>query len=108
MSNLVAFANDVCALVKRPVNWVHMPVPRQRDDAAYFAPLKNLKLKPRMQLFLGLVHKHDGLEGARRRIAAASAFYPSFGIATECGMGRRPPEVIPALLALHHEIAHAV
>jgi hypothetical protein len=30
-----------------------------------------------------------------------------FGIATECGMGRRPPETISGLLDLHRELAHA-
>jgi methionine synthase II (cobalamin-independent) len=105
MGVMVDFANDVCAATTRPVQWVHMPVPRERDDGAYFAPLKRLKLKPGMQLFLGLVHKYDGLEGAKRRIAAAKQFYPEFGVGTECGMGRRPPEVIPALLDLHAAIA---
>jgi len=105
MAVMVDFANDVCAATSRPVQWVHMPVPRERDDAAYFAPLKRLKLKPGMQLFLGLVHKFDGLEGAKRRVAAAKEFYPKFGVGTECGMGRRPPETIPALLDLHAAIA---
>lgn len=102
---LVDFANDLCAATQRPVNWVHMPVPRARDDRAYFAPLKDLRLKPGMQLFLGLVHRYDGLEGARRRISAARDFYSSFGVGTECGMGRRAPSDIPALLELHHDIA---
>jgi len=105
---LVALANDVCAMVRRPVHWLHMPVPRIRDDEAYFAPLKDLHLKPGMQLYLGLVHKFDGLEGARRRIAAAKVFYPEFGVGTECGLGRRKPGDIPGLLDLHHEIACAL
>jgi methionine synthase II (cobalamin-independent) len=108
MGLMVAFANDLCGLIKRSVNWVHMPVPRERDDQAYFAPLRDLKLKPGMQLFLGLVHKYDGLEGAKRRVAAAHASYEAFGVATECGMGRRPPEVIPDLLKLHREIAESL
>jgi hypothetical protein len=105
---LVAFANDLCTKIHRPLSWVHMPVPRERDDRAYFAPLRNLRLKPGMRLFLGLVHRFDGLEGATRRIVAAREFYPSFGIGTECGMGRRLPEDIPELLDLHHEIARAL
>lgn len=103
---MVAFANDVSAMVKRPVNWLHIPVPRERDDSSYFAPLAKLSLNPNTQLFLGLVHMYDGLQGAKRRIAAAKTFYPSFGIGTECGMGRRPPASIPALLDLHREISH--
>ena len=102
---LVALANDLCARVKRSLDWLHMPVPRTRDDPVYFAPLENLRLKPGMQLYLGLVHKRDGLEGAKRRIAAAKSFYPTFGVGTECGLGRRKPEDIPGLLDLHHEVA---
>jgi hypothetical protein len=105
---LVALANDLCAMIKRPLAWLHMPVPRTRDDSAYFAPLENLRLKPGMQLYLGLVHKRDGLEGAKRRIAAAKAFYPAFGVGTECGLGRRKPEDIPGLLDLHHEVGCAL
>jgi hypothetical protein len=102
---LVAFANDLCTLIKRPLNWVHMPVPRNRDDAAYFAPLEDLQLKPGMRLFLGLVHQFDGLDGATRRAIAAREFYPSFGVGTECGMGRRSSADIPELLDLHHQVA---
>src|ERR1700733_2933717 len=106
MGVMTRFANDIFAARRRPINWVHMPVPRGRDDEAYFAPLKNLRVKPEMRLFLGLVHLFDGIEGGRRRAAAARTVYPDFGVATECGMGRRPPESIPALLDLHLEIAH--
>jgi hypothetical protein len=105
MAMMVDFANDVCAATQRPVQWVHMPVPRERDDSAYFAPLARLQLKPGQQLFLGLVHKYDGIEGAKRRIDAASQFYPDFGVGTECGMGRRPAAEIPGLLALQSQIA---
>ena len=97
--NLTDIANQICARVGRPVQWIHMPVPRERDDAAYFAPLKNLALKPETRLFLGLVHATDGVEGTRRRIVA------DFGIATECGLGRREEGTIADLLRLHAEVA---
>jgi hypothetical protein len=64
-----------------------------------------LCLDPRTRLFLGLVHAMDGMDGVRRRAAAARRFAPSFGIATECGFGRRPAETIPALLELHRTAA---
>jgi hypothetical protein len=102
---LVGFANDICAATRRSVDWVHMPVPRERHDDAYFAPLRALRLKPGTQLFLGLVHQFDGVEGAARRIAAARAHYEEFGVGTECGMGRRRPQDIPKLLDLHRDIA---
>jgi hypothetical protein len=101
---LVGLANRVAAGLSRPLNWVHLPVPRDRDDADYFAPLEDLRLAPDTELYLGLVHSTDGLAGSRRRLAAASKFRTEFGIGTECGFGRRAPETIPALLALHRDL----
>jgi hypothetical protein len=56
-------------------------------------------------LCLGLVHHTDGVEGTRRRIAAAERFVSGFSIATECGFGRRRPETIAELLQIHTEVA---
>jgi hypothetical protein len=105
MSVLVRLASGVAAGLQRPLNWVHMPVPADRDDDAYFAPLRALQLPAGAQLFLGLVHATDGIDGARRRAAAARRFSAAFGIATECGFGRRPPQTVPALLDLHRVAA---
>ncbi len=81
-----------------------MPVPRERRDEDYVRPLMELKIGG-TELYLGLVHLTDGVEGARARIKAASGFRQDFGVATECGFGRRPPETIPQLLQLHAEVA---
>jgi hypothetical protein len=107
-SKLVEIANAISAGVKRPINWIHLPVPRNRTDEAYFAPLRNLKLHPETELYLGLVHYTDGVEGTRKRIEAAQQVVTNFGVATECGFGRRSPETIPALLRIHSEVAAAV
>ncbi len=104
-SKLVEVANGVAAGLTRPLNWLHLPVPRNRTDDAYFAPLKQLRLHPETELYLGLVHITDGVEGTRRRVAAAERTVADFGVATECGMGRRPPETIPDLLRIHSEVA---
>ena len=101
----VAFANRLFGLIQRPIGWIHVPVPKERDDEAYFAPLDNLRLRDGTQLYLGLVHLGDGIAGARRRMTAAGRFVKDYGIATECGLGRRPAETIPALLALHRDAA---
>ena len=105
LSLCVAFTNGVCSRVGRTVNWVHMPVPKERDDDTYFAPLDDIKLQASTELFLGLVHITDGQEGAKRRLDAASQHVQQFGIATECGFGRRPEGTIQELLRLHAEIA---
>jgi hypothetical protein len=98
-------ANRLAGMIRRKIDWIHLPVPRGRADQAYFAPLRELKLKPGTELYLGLVHFTDGLEGAKGRLNAAKSAVSDFGIATECGLGRRSPSTIPALLKLHREIA---
>ena len=104
-SKLVGVANAISAGTRREINWIHMPVPRNRTDDAYFAPLRDLQLHPETELYLGLVHFTDGVEGTRRRIAAAQQVVAEFGVATECGMGRRNAETIPELLRIHREVA---
>lgn len=103
-TKLVEVANGIAASLKRPLNWLHLPVPRNRNDRAYFEPLTNLRLGTATQLFLGLVHNTDGVDGAHQRIAAAEQVISQFGIGTECGLGRRDPSTITGLLHLHAAI----
>ena len=102
---LTRLANGIAEAAGRILGWIHLPVPRERHDAAFFEPLRQLTLPPETQLFLGLVHLSDAEQGARRRIAAARQAVPAFGIATECGFGRRPPETVVPLLELHARAA---
>ena len=104
-SSAVAFANGIAARIPRLVNWIHLPVPRDRDDDAYFVPLANLAVGAETEIYLGLVHYTDGVTGTQRRIATAERHIQNFGIATECGFGRRDPATIPDLLKLHTEVA---
>ncbi|MCB0107218.1 MAG: hypothetical protein KDE53_14960 [Caldilineaceae bacterium] len=108
MSKLVHVATGIAAGLARPLTWIHMPVPRDRTDAAYFAPLKQLKLDTETELYLGLVHYTDGVAGTQQRIQAAQQVIAYFGVATECGLGRRPAETIPDLLAIHAAVAAPV
>lgn len=103
--NLVRYANAVTAAARRPLTWLHLPVPIERDDEAYFAPLGDLT--PVGELYLGLVHREDGAEGAERRIAAAARFVPEFGVATECGIGRAPAGSTDGILRTHAAVAAA-
>jgi hypothetical protein len=107
-SKLVLVANRVSEGATRKINWIHLPVPRNRVDDAYYAPLRDLRLKPETELYLGLIHYTDGVEGTRRRIEIAQRAAPAFGVATECGFGRRPPETVPDLMRLHAEVASPV
>jgi len=105
MGDMVDVANRLCADVGRSVELIHMPVPRDRSDDAYFAPLARLRLRPETELSLGLVHYTDGVAGTRRRLATAERHADRFSIATECGFGRRDPATITELLRIHAEVA---
>jgi hypothetical protein len=78
-------------------------VPIDPEDDAYFEPLARLNTAPGTKLFLGLIHEADGVEGAQRRIAAAVRHRRDFGVATECGMGRIPTNLIRRLLEIHRD-----
>jgi hypothetical protein len=102
-ANLVLVANGISERVSRSIAFIHMPVPIDRDDDAYFAPLDDLHLHAETRLYLGLVHHQDGLEGAQRRIAAAARHVTGFGVATECGMQNKPRDAVPELLRIQRE-----
>src|SRR5437764_5984604 len=85
MADMVELANRLARGIKRPIELIHMPVPRSRSDEAYFVPLNGLKLKAPTELSLGLVHYSDGVAGTRRRLAVAEKLVKDFSIATECG-----------------------
>ncbi|OQV09196.1 hypothetical protein CLAIMM_13345 [Cladophialophora immunda] len=122
----------------RRVDYIHMPVPRTRDDAAYFAPLRALLPLLSAQatvLYLGLVREGDE-EGTRRRIETARQVIDgivvggssgsgsgssgsdvsddtvrgpiTWGIATECGMGRMKVEDVPGTLELMRKLASPI
>jgi hypothetical protein len=100
----VRMANLAVARSKRRVDWVHMPVPISRGDDAYFMPLRELK-NGDADVFLGLIHLHDGTEGSLARARAARRYLSRFGVATECGLGRRQPETLAEVLRIHREVA---
>jgi SAM-dependent methyltransferase len=98
-AKLVAVANALAA-----PDWIHLPVPAEREDDRYFAPLGELRLPASTELYLGLIHAGDA-DGSRRRIAAARAHVQGFGIATECGWGRGGAAAVAGLLELHRELS---
>jgi hypothetical protein len=94
-TKMVELASLVLGSVRRPLAYIHMPVPIGRSDDAYFAPMKNLRLPPGAELYLGLVHAQDGVDGTLKRMATARRHAPPFGIASECGISRaRKPEIV--------------
>jgi methionine synthase II (cobalamin-independent) len=105
-TKMTELANAISSAIARKIAWIHMPVPQERSDEAFFAPLKKLKLHRETELYLGLVHLSDGVEGTRRRMAAASKYVKRFGVATECGMGRKwRLSEIPKLMQVHADVS---
>jgi hypothetical protein len=100
---LAEVVSGIFKKARRPIDWMHLPVPIARDDDAYFAPLADVKWPRRTEIYLGLLHHEDGVEGAVRRAETASKVVPAFGVATECGFGRGPSERTASLLDLHAE-----
>jgi hypothetical protein len=104
-AKMVDFANALAKSVNRPIAYIHMPVPIERSDDAFHRPFADLKLKDGTELFLGVVHAKDGVDGTKARMAAASRYASKFGIATECGMARaRSEETVRTLLKIHADV----
>jgi methionine synthase II (cobalamin-independent) len=102
MGRMVAVANAMTDAVPRPITYIHMPVPIARTDEAYFAPLRDLRLAPGTELYLGVVHAGDGVEGTKKRMSVAARYAPRFGIACECGIARaRTTGLVRRLLEIH-------
>ena len=100
LGTCVTFTNRSLATSPRPVAFVHMPVPRGALVDDFYRPLDGLNVPTDTEIYLGLVHFTDGLSGTSERMKVAKRHLDGFGVATECGFGRRDPKTIPALLDL--------
>jgi hypothetical protein len=102
---LVDISNAVASTVRHQLAYIHLPVPLPRATDEFFAPMRDFKLAPETEIYLGLIHAADGVEGARKRIELARKYVPRFGVATECGFARaRKPDVVQRLLAIHTDV----
>jgi len=104
----VTFANAIAAGLSRSLDWLHLPIARDWTESKYYEPLADLALPTDTEIYLGLIHLSDGQDGAELRRVIATQFVPQFGIATECGFGRRDPSTIAPLLDLHRHASGAV
>jgi hypothetical protein len=107
-SNLVRLANELTERLEHPIAFIHMPVPREFDVAAWTPPLADLRLSEATQLYLGIVHPAGGVEEARELIDLLQRYVKRFGVATECGLGRQPSEAVPSILDIHRQVASAI
>jgi hypothetical protein len=111
-SALLASATAAAGAAGRRVDFIHMACPYQWTAPEQWQPLADLRLAPATELFLGLVHAQDGIDGARARAELAGAVITdrAFGVATECGMGRYQDDAkfnaaIDALVSLAGDLA---
>ena len=75
MGDMVDVANRLSADIKRTIELIHMPVPRDRKRRRLFCAARTAcKLKPETELCLGLVHYTDGVVGTRKRLATAERY----------------------------------
>jgi hypothetical protein len=92
--------NGVLSQLERDINFFHIPVPADRIDDEYYAPLAQLHIKQDTDLYLGLIHPEDP-EGDMQRMKAARKVVQSFGIASECGWGRTNSDQVQGLIESH-------
>ncbi len=97
---MVAMCRGLFARIERDVEFVHLPVPHDRTDDEYFAPLDKLDAPSGCDLILGLVHVGEDAEN-RARLHRAQAVAEVAGIGSECGWGRKNPEGLAAVLDAH-------
>jgi hypothetical protein len=100
LGQAVKLANAFVDASGRQVDWIHLPV-LNRDDDAFFAPLKNLEPKG-ARVYLGMVHN---MAGFKARLKTARKFLPSFGLGAYCGFGRLPVSELPQVLKDHLDAA---
>lgn len=100
---MVNVATALLGQIKRRIDYIHMPVPKDRTDREYFKQLQQLNLG-RTELVLGLAH-YDDLKGTETRIQTAGEFVQSFGVSTECGLGRTPPEQLENIWSILADVS---
>lgn len=115
----VRVANRLAAEARRPIAWFAFTVPQDQRSPAYFAALGDLRVRGGTELYFALVPYHPdrpapGTTDAQVRIIDGLLVnhpgngHVTWGVCTECGMGRVDREDTLRLLDLHREIAAGV
>ena len=103
---LVEMLEGIAAATKRRIDFFHIPVPKDRTDEAFYAPIEGWKRPAGTELYLGLLH-HDDDAGDKARVAMAKRVIDDFGLSAECGWGRTEPGRLRGLLKGHRAAAEA-
>ena len=96
----VGLANSIAQAISRPVNFIHIPVSNPAAGEPFFAPLADLAMGSETELYLGLLQPKNS-DSDDARVKAAEKFVSNFGIATECGWGRKDSGAVPHVLGTH-------
>lgn len=106
---MTRFFNAVQARVHRPIDWLHLPVPRPHFAEAYFLPLRELHRSADTELYLGLLYPDDGFDVTQRKLEVARHCVGEFGVAAACGLNPfvsgLPAERLPEVLEYHKRVA---
>jgi hypothetical protein len=102
----VRMTREAIARVGRRVDYVHMPV-LKHPEPEFFAPLAELDGED-VDVYLGIIHHTDGVEGFGERMEMARRYRERFGIGSVCGYGRVDPGELPHILAVHRDCAAAL
>ena len=95
--------------LRRPLNWLHFPMPRERTDAAYLTPMLDAGLDSGTQLYVAWCIPATACAAPVPAVPTAQqVLQREFGIATECGLGRSQPGAVAATLQLHADLAAPV
>lgn len=102
---IVTLANGLSRHVTRRIDAIQAATVAAWTKRAHWQPLAGLALEPDTEFYLGLLHAQDGADGVRARAELASDFLPTFGISTECGLGRHSADQLEAVLVAWGELA---
>jgi hypothetical protein len=105
MAPVVRVANALVAGTPRRVDFFHLPVMEDADDA-FFEPLRDLTIGS-AKVYLG-IETGDDEEGLRRRIRSAEKSITGFGVAHFCGYGRETGDTFAERLRVLREGALAL
>jgi hypothetical protein len=105
---MVEFFTAIHRNVTRSIDWLHIPVPRAHDDDEFYAPLARLPLDGHTELYLGLLHLDDGIEGTTRKLEAAQRTGVPFGIAAPCGFRASTAQLPDSVRVLTLEATNAM
>jgi hypothetical protein len=112
LNTMVTFSNKLIAAWPQanPPLYCHYPLAEAADpphlEAAYYAPLQNIKLPPDTDFVAGFVHEKLNADQGRQILKAIEDVRGKpVGIACSCGMGRRTTPIADTLLEKMKEVA---